>query len=482
MADRGLYIGDLAFGKGKLLLPDDCGTHTFAAVGQRGSGKSSLGMVMADEMFKAGIPWAAIDRVGNWRGLKFKKNGKAANPIVCFGGKNADLPFEPMQGAMIAEAVARSGVTVVVDCYGVDLANQQRFVRDFCRELEKIEPVRATHIFFEETAEYAPEKPLDKIAKECLYAVASLFLLGRNWGYGATALLQRPADVSKKVISQAETLFMLRTSGSHDMKALRMWQGSHGDDDQIEKTMKGLPTLEDGAGYVWSPKYLGMVSKFKVRERETFHPGETRKGNGGAAKQLEAIDVSAAVSKLRKEMTKTSVAVPEAEPMSRVARRQGKEHPVEREERAMRSASTEHRIGLEKQVMTQNAEIERLNAENGVLKRKVKALESTILELRKTFKPEYDTLKRLFADTDDVVSAVGAADASAYEDWLPRARQRGCGKMLEILIQNPELTKDQLGIKAGISPKKSTWRAYMSWLKKANLIEVSGDVIRLKGA
>ncbi len=478
MADgRGLWIGDTV-GKGRskpLVLPPDCGTHTFAAVGQRGSGKSSLGMVMAAEMCDAGIPWAAVDRVGNWRGLKFKKNGKAAYRVVCVGGKNEDIPFEPMQGALVAEAVARSGVNVVIDCYGVDLPTQQIFVRDFCRALERIEPALSTHIFFEETAEYGPQSPDSREAKQCLNAVASLFLLGRNWGYGATALLQRPADVNKRILSQCETLFMLRTSGSHDLKALKSWQGAHGDDEEIEKTMKELSTLKDGEGFVWSPMYLGMVAKFQSRERETFHPGETRKGNGGDVKKFDDVDVSAVVSKLRKEMSKTSVAVPDTEPMSRVMRRQGKRH-VEKGEGLMKNNWVEKR--------SEDLDvIAKLKDENSTLSRKLRAIEGILADVRKSLKPQFDVMKRVFSDTEELVSGgTAAADSGAYADWLPLARKRGCGKMLEVLIQFPELTKDQLGIKAGISPKKSTWRGYMAWLKKSNLIEVSGDVIRLKGA
>lgn len=44
-----------------LALPLDAATETFGILGKKGSGKSNVAVVMAEEMHGAGIPWVAID-------------------------------------------------------------------------------------------------------------------------------------------------------------------------------------------------------------------------------------------------------------------------------------------------------------------------------------------------------------------------------------------------------------------------------------
>lgn len=462
---KSLKLGKLS-GHDYFELPLDAATHTFAVVGQRGSGKSSGGMVMAAEMCEAGIPWAAIDRVGNWRGLKSKKDGSKGYPIVVFGGKTPDLEFQPLQGAMIAEAVARSGITVVIDCYGVDLQNQQLFVRDFCRSLEKIEPERSTHVFFEEAAEYAPQSPADKIAKQCHDAVASLFLLGRNWGYGATALLQRPADVSKKVLSQCETLLVMRTSGSHDRKALKDWMSGHGEPKDILKTIGALANLEDGSGYVWSPRYLGLVSKFKFRERETFHPGETRKAHVAKPVDLQAADVSDFVQRLRKELSKTQAVVPENRRKQDLTAdlEKMKIHPPYEEKRRVEHREYENLLSEHQKLEARFLELEKsVNGEKASRKR----ADERLSKVRGALEPLWKSMKILFEETEP--EAEGGVDRGHFQLWIDKAPKDGIRVMLENLLDRGSMTIQQLCTVAGV--KKSTGHQYVSWLKRNQLVE-----------
>lgn len=51
-------------------------TETFALLAVRGAGKSNAARVMAEEFFKASLPFVAIDPVGSWRGLRAARDGK----------------------------------------------------------------------------------------------------------------------------------------------------------------------------------------------------------------------------------------------------------------------------------------------------------------------------------------------------------------------------------------------------------------------
>lgn len=74
----------------------------------------------------------------------------------------------------------------------------------------------------------------------------------------------------------------------------------------------------------------------------------------------------------------------------------------------------------------------------------------------------------------------GAADRSVYEPWLQKAGRKGCRRMLEILVERGQLTRNQLGTLAGIPNGKRTFRAYLSWLKTNGLVEVIGEDIKLR--
>src|SRR6185295_12566498 len=99
-----------------LTLPIEAITSTFAVFGIRGSGKSNLGAVMAEEIIKAGQPVVIIDPTGAWFGLKSSSDGKSAGlPVYVFGGEHADIPLEPTAGEVLANFVVENRVPVVLD-------------------------------------------------------------------------------------------------------------------------------------------------------------------------------------------------------------------------------------------------------------------------------------------------------------------------------------------------------------------------------
>lgn len=92
---------------------------------------------------------------------------------------------------------------------------------------------------------------------------------------------------------------------------------------------------------------------------------------------------------------------------------------------------------------------------------------------------QYEAMKDLFSELGKVEAKVGV-DRGLFEPMLLKAGQRGCRRMLELMIERRQLTKTQLGTLAGVPAGKSTFRAYMAWLKSNGLIEVDGDTVRLK--
>src|SRR3954447_21040619 len=99
-----------------LALPLDAVTETFGILAKKGAGKSNAAVVMAEEMYDAGVPWVAVDPKGDWWGLRSSGDGKGPGlPIVVFGGRHGDVPLEPTAGNLIADLVLAERLTCVLD-------------------------------------------------------------------------------------------------------------------------------------------------------------------------------------------------------------------------------------------------------------------------------------------------------------------------------------------------------------------------------
>src|SRR5579859_4866810 len=110
MDSKGLHVG------GGLVLPLDTITQSIALLAVRRAGKSNAAAVIAEEMFRAGLPWAAIDPKGDWWGLRSSADGGGPGlSVPIFGGLHGDMPLTPESGHLIAELIAGENLTCILD-------------------------------------------------------------------------------------------------------------------------------------------------------------------------------------------------------------------------------------------------------------------------------------------------------------------------------------------------------------------------------
>ncbi len=70
---------------GSLQLPVESATKTFAVLAKRGAGKTYTAAVLAEEFFKAGVPFVVFDPIDVWWGLRLDKTGTGKGlPVVVF--------------------------------------------------------------------------------------------------------------------------------------------------------------------------------------------------------------------------------------------------------------------------------------------------------------------------------------------------------------------------------------------------------------
>src|SRR5438067_892478 len=92
---------------------------------------------MAEEMFKAGLPFVAIDPVGSFFGLRSSKDGRGPGlAIPIFGGRHGDVPLERTGGQLLADLVVDQRLSCVIDLSAFESeAAKKGFLLDFARRL-----------------------------------------------------------------------------------------------------------------------------------------------------------------------------------------------------------------------------------------------------------------------------------------------------------------------------------------------------------
>jgi hypothetical protein len=260
-----------------LALPLDAVTQAMAWLGRRGSGKSYGSTKLAELFYDAGAQFVAIDPVGIWYGLRLAADGKEKGlDLPIFGGLHGDIPLEVGGGALIADVVVNRNISAVIDVsqFESDM-DKARFAQAFADRfffLKKSIP-SAVHVFVEEAQEFIPQNT-QKGEEKMLHAWQRMIRLGRNYGIGVSMITQRPQDVNKKALNQAECLFCFQLTGPQERDAVKKWISEHGLDEDLDQV---LPQLKQGHAHVWSPVWLDINSEVHIAEKRTFAAGSTPK-------------------------------------------------------------------------------------------------------------------------------------------------------------------------------------------------------------
>jgi hypothetical protein len=269
---RGLRIAE------DLALPVDVVTQPIAILARRGAGKTYTAAVLVEEVVRAKVPVVVLDPTGAWWGLRSSVDGeKPGLPVVIFGGDHGDVPLEPTAGRVIADVVLEHPGAYVVDLSGFESkAAEQRFAGDFLERLYrgKKRETGPLLLVVDEADVFAPQRPGPDQTRT-LGALESIVRRGRIKGLGDLLISQRAAVLNKNVLTQTEVLVAMQTTGPQDRAAIDEWIAGNGSREDRDDVLTSLAALERGEAWVWSPAFLRMLRRVRIRRRTTFDSSRT---------------------------------------------------------------------------------------------------------------------------------------------------------------------------------------------------------------
>ncbi|OIB57161.1 helicase HerA domain-containing protein [Natrialba sp. SSL1] len=259
---REVLVGETADGTDLHLPVVELLTGRGFVTGKSGSGKSNTASVIAEELLEAGFPLLIVDTDGEYYGLK-----EEYEMLHAGADEECDIQIGPEHAEQMATLALEENVPVILDVSGYldeDVANE--LLRKIARQLfvKEKKLKKPFLLVVEEVHEYIPEgggvgetgNLLIKISKR-----------GRKHGLGILGISQRPADVKKDFITQANWLVWHRLTWDNDTKVV----GRIIDTEYSEM----VSDLDDGQAFVQTDWTDIDVRKIQFRRKRTFDAGAT---------------------------------------------------------------------------------------------------------------------------------------------------------------------------------------------------------------
>ena len=260
-----------------LSLPLDYVTTTSAIVAKKRVGKSYLAQKIAERLLAAKQQVVVIDLTSVWWGLRSSADGKSPGyPITIFGGRHGDVPLEATAGEMVANAIVSDRFSAVLDVRLLKKGQRIRFIADFLEALYD-KNTTAMHLFMDEADAYIPQRSFSPEEARALGAADELVRRGGSGGIGVTMITQRAAVLNKNVLSQVDTLSILRTNHPKDIDSVEDWMEHHTTDRKlIDDITSSLSSLPRGDAWYLDPEHK-VFKRISVSPKETYDSGRTPK-------------------------------------------------------------------------------------------------------------------------------------------------------------------------------------------------------------
>lgn len=298
-------------------IPSEALDDRLAIVGTAGSGKTYLTIGAMARLLERQSRVIGIDALGVMWGLRLMPDGKTASPfdIVIFGGPHGDLPLTENAGSIIGETVATMRESCILDLSQLGTkASERRFMLAFLTSLYRHANKEPVHLVVDEADMWAPQRLLDKDgdAAKLLGMMETIVRRGRVKGFIPWLVTQRPAVLSKDVLSQADGLIALKLTSKQDTDAVGGWIEATADRTTWQAIKSALPTKQRGEGVLWIPA-RGVLDDVTFPSNQTFDSSRTpKRGEKRQAAELRPIDLGKIKERLSTVEAETKASDPKA--------------------------------------------------------------------------------------------------------------------------------------------------------------------------
>ena len=276
-----------------LPIPDEALDDDIAIVGKKGGGKSITAKVIVERLLTLERRVLVLDPLGHWFGLRTSADGKRPGfPVAIFGGEHGDLPLDPAAAVPLASVIARENLPAVLDLSDLSKHAQQGFLIDFLRELRRVN-TEALTVVLEEADVFAPQQPMGDDSKQLHGEIDWLSRRGRFRGFRLVTVSQRPARLSKDVLTQAATLVAHKLPAPQDRKAVEAWIDGNGDAGKTKEVDATLAHLKVGESWIYSTAH-DILGRYRWPMITTLDTSATPKAGDKriVQKTLAEVDVS----------------------------------------------------------------------------------------------------------------------------------------------------------------------------------------------
>lgn len=468
-----------------------------AIIGRKRVGKSNTAAVITEEAFDHHAQVIVIDPKGDWWGLRSSADGKSEGyPVIVIGGREAMLPLNPFAGAALADWIVDTGHSVVIDVSELNNTDTDRLVSTFLLRLRERKKAKPGPIFLviDEADELAPEDTRFGAAfLKTLGAVIWMVKRGGFLGIGTLVITQRPASLSKNVLTQTEVLIALQITGSQDVDAADAWFKRQMTKAERGEFLSNIGKLEKGEAYILSGQILRGIFRAKFRRRRTFDSGATPEF--GKAARRPRVVAKVDLEQLSAAMEKSVEEVKASDPDLLKARIRDLEQ--QRKAEAASVVALEAKIAAMKPTEKVKKVPALTDAQIARLEAALKTWNETLEKMAERLIAARDPLLVAFAKITTPAAPAPAArpsppvrppappkpptrpatppaprDVVAANGKISQGAQRVLNAIAYLRqIGQEDPPPGRVAAIAGASPKLSTWRGYLSELRANGLID-----------
>jgi hypothetical protein len=274
-------------------IPDAALDDRLAFIGTSGSGKTYNAGGGVERLLLSGARVIIVDPLGVWWGLRLLADGRPSGfTLPIFGGDHGDLPLNEHAGKIIGETVAGMAESCIVDLSGLATKEaERRFMLTFLEAVYRHASCDPVHVIFDEADMWAPQNTGKGAGPQLQALMEQIVRRGRVRGFIPWLITQRPAVLSKDVLSQADGLVAFKLTASQDRAAIGDWVKGQADLERWKEIWAELPTMQQGQGVIWVPA-RGVLKTSEFPAKATFDSSRTpKRGEKRERRELKPLDL-----------------------------------------------------------------------------------------------------------------------------------------------------------------------------------------------